>query len=329
MSLAIGILLIIVLVFIIWRFIKPYTIKYDHTLMLTGGIGTGKTLTAVKIAVNLLRRARLSWWFENKFQLKIINKFRKSYNKKLLKKNPKNKQPKEILIAKPKPQIYSNLPMNFKPHFWSKKSKREWTCKLDIEHLILTKEMAPNCIILIDELPQLVNQFNWDEQIVQKNINEMFTFFRHYYNGYLLITAQAVDDIVVQIRRKCNQAIWCKDFHRHLFGLFYSVSMCDMLLNDEITTTSSTFVDENTRKYYGLFPPKDTYDSRCYSERLKNIYDKLVKKQQRWNNLKTNEIMRITEYISPLDDNTTEQQKQAQAIKYRKVQNNERKQTRS
>ena len=163
----------------------------------------------------------------------------------------------------------------------------------------------------MDELPQFINQFNWNQELIQKNVNEWITYFRHYIGGYLLVNAQSTDDIVVQIRRKLNQATWCYDFKKWCFGLFYTIRMCDIMLSDNISTMSTTFIEDNTKLHFGLFPPRNTYDTRCYSNRFKNVYKKL-EKQERYKKLKTNTVLRLVKYESPLDDNRTQEQKEQQ-----------------
>ena len=174
--------------------------------------------------------------------------------------------------------------------------------------LLLVEKIPEYSVVLIDELPQLVNQFNWDLDLVQKNLNEMITFFRHYIAGYMIMTSQAVNDIVVQLRRKCNQAIWCYNMKKHLFGLFYTIRMADMMLNDNIQSMSTTYIEDNTKRHFGLFPAKNTYDTRCFSERYKNCYED-PQHFDRWEQIKTNEITRLELYNSPLDDKTTQAQK--------------------
>ena len=163
-------------------------------------------------------------------------------------------------------------------------------------------------------MPQFINQFNWNQELIQKNVNEFITFFRHYIGGYLLVNAQAIDDIVVQIRRKLNQATWCYDFHAWPFPflkLFYTNRMCDMQLSDQVQTMSTTYIEDNTKLHFGLFPPRKTYDTRCYSPRYKNV---LVKdgKHPRYKSLKTTKVLRLVPYESPLDDTTTEEMKKEQ-----------------
>ena len=166
-------------------------------------------------------------------------------------------------------------------------------------------------------MPQFINQFHWNEDLVQHNVNEWITFFRHYIGGYFITTSQSIDDVVCQIRRKLNQAVWCFDFHKWFFGLFYTIRMCDIMLGDQVGTISTTYIEENTRLHFGLFPPKKTYDTRCYSERYKNIL--LPHKIKRWAKIKTNKVLRMQDYTSPLDDTTTWEEKQEMNRKAEKL----------
>lgn len=303
-GIALLIIIGIILLIILWKVLKPYIIKYDTTLLLTGGLGSGKTLTAIKTAIILIRKQRMMVWFHNKIKKPFVNGIRK------LKKKINKNYNLELIKHKRKPLIYSNIPICFKPKMFS--SKREWATKLNVEHLLLYEGIIEHSVVLIDELPQIVNQFNWNLKQVQDNVNEFITFFRHYIGGYLITTAQATDDVVAQIRRKLNQAIWCFDFHKYsIFGinLFYTIRMCDVMLNDDMSTFTTSYIEDNTKRHFGLFPPRNTYDTRCYSERYKNVL-KMPNKTIKFEKIKTNEIIKIKNYLSPLDDYkelTTEQ----------------------
>lgn len=315
----------IVLLVILWKIFKPYFLKYDTTILFTGGLGSGKTLSAVKESVILLRRNRFLKYTCYNFFIKIGNFFRKGWNKqknRFNKRQMAKKHPKKLKLIKPmfvkrqKPQLYSNIPIHFKKHIFG--SKREWAKKLTAPHILLLKQMEEFSIVFIDEMPQFINQFNWNDDLVQKNVNEFITFFRHYIGGYALFTSQATADIVVQIRRKLNQGVWCFDFKKWFFGLFYTIRMCDVMLSDEISTMSTTFIEENTRLHFGLFPPKGTYATRCYKPRYKNIYKK-NDAAERHKGIFTTKVLRLQRYTSPLDDITTETQKKEMWEKGEKV----------
>ena len=85
--------------------------------------------------------------------------------------------------------------------------------------------------------------------------------------------------------------------------------MCDMVLSDQVQTMSTTYIEENTKLHFGLFPPRKTYDTRCYSERYKNIFKKETERE-RDTKLKTNKVLRLMKYISDLDDTTSDERKQ-------------------
>ena len=322
-GLAIVIAIGLIILIILYKLLKPYFLKYDTTLVMTGGLGSGKTLTAVKTSVILIRKQRFyKWACHNFFKYHIGNFFKRLFNKSIQRRNnrrmKKGKKPLNLYILwekRKKPLIYSNIPIHFKTHLFGR--KREWANMLDEQHILLLKEIREYSVVFIDEMPQFVNQFNWNSDLVQKNVNEFITFFRHYIGGYFLTTSQSIDDVVCQIRRKLNQAVWCFDFHKWCFGLFYTIRMCDIMLGDQIGTMSTTQIEENTKLHFGFFPAKNTYDTRCYSERYKNIL--LPHKIKRWNKVKTNKVLRLQEYISPLDDTTTREEKEEMNRKAEKL----------
>ena len=350
MNLGTVILIILLVIVLIWlyKILKPYLIKYDTTVLFTGGLGSGKSLESVKTAIVCVRKSRLKYyyihnWIEKhikrpfRYLINIIkakhklsyikltwkirqnkdkyNEFNREYYNKYfvrVKKNGKVKKAKVLEHKKNngKPMLYSNMPIHFKSHLFGR--KREWAKVLLPKHVFLLKRIREYSVVLIDEFPQFINQFEWDNEIVQDNANEFITFFRHYIGGLggnLILNAQSESDIVVQFRRKLNQAIWCFDFKKHLFGLFYTNKMCDIMLSDNVGTMATTQIEDNTKIHFGLFPPKGTYDTRCYSPRYNNVLQNNVKDEELHHHLKTTRILRAKEYISPLDTDTTDSQK--------------------
>ena len=81
------------------------------------------------------------------------------------------------------------------------------------------------------------------------------------------------------------------------------------MLSVNIQTYSTTFIEENTRLHFGLFPPKNMYDSRCYRPRYDNCLQNPTR-WVRWNKLTTTNIIKLEKWQSPLDDNTTKEQKE-------------------
>ena len=316
--------------FIFYKILKPYFIKHDSTMCFVGGLGSGKTWESVKMAEILVRKNRIKFyyfgnfkiWFTNIFK-KLINKCHTLYNAKTYQKAKEQRKKwkkKKIYKIKPynkKPMLYSNIPVCFRTHIFG--FKREWNLKFKASHMLLLEEIIEYSIVFVDEMPQFINQFNWNNELIQKNVNEFITFFRHYIGGYYITNAQAVDDIVVQVRRKLNQATWCFDFRKWGWPipLFYTVRMCDIQLGDQMGTISTTFIEDNTKLHFGLWKWRKSYDTRCYSNRYNNILKKQEELQAQWekefhNKLKINQVLRLVKYTSPLDDKTTLEQKQDQ-----------------
>ena len=318
-TLAILIIMGCIGLFILYKILKPYFIKHDSTMCFVGGLGSGKSWESVKLTKILIRKQRLKYYYFGNLKIKIVNRIKKIINFFHLKYNLKNfKKPKfkakKIYTLKKlnkKPLVYANIPMHFRTHLLG--TKWEWATLLEAPHILCLEEIREYSVVLIDELPQFINQFNWNQELIQKNVNEFITFFRHYIGGYLITNAQAIDDVVVQIRRKLNQCTWCFDFHKWGWPipLFYTIRMCDILLSDQVQTMSTTYIEDNTKLHFGLWTWRKNYDTRCYSERYKNILKKDENKPK-WKLLKTNKVLRLVKYISPLDDKTTEQQKKEQ-----------------
>lgn len=313
MDLTLIILISIIVAFIVFRFIiKPYTEKYDNTICYTGELGAGKTLNAVKKAKFLWKRNLRSIKWQN-WKARQLNKIIKKHNKKALaynnkvKENPKKKFKKLWTLRETQelPRLFSNIPIVVK----KRKGNVEY-CNILTKNMIklIVKandtESAPipqYSVILIDELPQMINQFNWDMSDVQTNVNEFMTFFRHYIGGYLVITAQARTEVVKQMRTKFSRYYWLSDFQKFLF-IFYRVRILALSDIDENTMNIITDLDSQARWKYGLLKPK-IYDSRCFSER----YPRDIKgKYKRFGKMKTNRIITFNKGTSPLGNTNNE-----------------------
>lgn len=308
----IAIALAVALLILFFKVIKPYFLKYDTTILFTGGVGSGKTLNSVKMVKKLYVKTYIFNYKLYNFKAKIKNIFRKKNNK--------------IKLHK-KPYIYSNIPLAYKNWFLSKKYHP--ARKFTVEQFTCMEEIREYSIVFIDEMSAFVNQFNWDKELVQKNVNEFIQFFRHYVGGYFITNAQSESDIVVQLRRKLNSCIWCRNFQTHFFKLFYTVDCCTLSMSDNVTNVNQTQLEENTQHLFGILHNMNkVYDTRCYRNRRNNylIKDNELTKEQKlarlWNvdNLTTNEIMRFEKYNSPLDDGTTKKQKEEMLKDIRKLQ---------
>lgn len=311
---ALALIIGIIVILIIYVILKPYFIKYNTTLLFTGEMGSGKTLNAVKTGVKVYKKTLFTiklhnWFIRRRNGIRTrINKRHQKYNNKInslikqgiTKKHIKYKKIHYQLNEQELPRFISNIPIRIK------KGRHEmWSNVLTKEMLIFTKDenghlkgkIPEYSVVLIDEIPQLVDQYSWNIKEVQDNLNEMITFFRHYINGLLILTSQNDSQVVKQIRDKMNQFYWLSNFRKFLF-FFYKCDICQFIASDVVGNVNTGFIEDNTKTTYGILK-KGLYDSRCYSERYTQFPETPFK---RWGKYKTNKIIRFDKYISPLDE---------------------------
>ena len=269
---------IIFVVFLLYKFFKPYFLKYDTTILFTGGLGSGKSLNSVKYSLTLLKKSRLKVAFKN-FKIWFRN-----LNKK-----------KEKMSYIDKPMLFSNIPIRIK--------NGDYSMPLTKAILTLKVRIPEYSVVFIDEMPQLVNQFNWNVKEVKGQLNEFITYFRHYIGGYLIVNGQAESEIVKQVRAKLNSYFWCFDFQKFLF-FFYRVRILHSQCTENEISINSDFIEDKTKWTYGILPFK-RYNSRAYKKRYLNIKDTDYLKIYPCADMKdltTNKVITFNQgYESPLD----------------------------
>ena len=163
----------LIMAFILWKWLKPYFIKHNTTALFTGELGAGKTMEGVKLVQVLIRKQRFyKYYCYNLFKVRFVNCILRHKNlhrldkqkyktnletlkqaKKELKKMRFNsasfyndhlkdfywkKEPKQLRKKRPKPMLYSNMPIHFRTHIFG--SKKEWAEKLTPAHSMLLKK---------------------------------------------------------------------------------------------------------------------------------------------------------------------------------------------
>lgn len=215
----------------------------EHIVCLTGGVGTGKTYTAVNQTFakyrQLLRKYKLS-------KIPLIRRIFK-------------------LKGFVKPTLYSNIPL--------KTGKKHPVHVFKIEHITGVEYLPENCVCLIDEFGQLANQNEFSNILVKENMQFIVRFFRHFTNGYLYITDQSFNNIAVPVRRRINTCFNLQEFKRAFFFIFplpFAKISCQQLINtdDNLQMQSARLIENYD---YFLLPlpyfktKKNTkYNSRCY-----------------------------------------------------------------
>lgn len=202
--LIIGVILVAVLILLM--FIKQEKMTKNTVLCFTGGLGSGKTYNAVRMAIKFYRNQR--------FKFKLSKFFRGKRNK----------------VAPP--SLYSNIPIKI-----DKKHNSE---VLTREHLLLQSDIPEKAIVLIDEVGQVASQYDYDNPYVMCELQELIRFYRHYTDGKLILTDQASANIVVPIRRRINYIYNLNDFRRAWgFLPFFKVDVsCFEVAEEQLTNVN-------------------------------------------------------------------------------------------
>lgn len=286
------ILLIVIAVLVVmwlWRkFVHPVKVTHDNSVAFVGGIGSGKSLNSVRTGIKTIKRELRAWRKECRrvrrhrwLYVHIFESFGLFANW--------NDE-----IEPERPEFLSNIPVTFHSGFFHK----EYSCKLTRDHITFKKRIPEGSVVLWDEFPQFVTQFDYGLPLVKNELSHFMTFFRHYINGTLILNAQSLDEIECHVRRKLNCYYYCFDFQPFLF-IFFRVRLLRCRVGDMSLSADNQYLDDNSKWTYGLLWPRH-YDSRCYRHR----YDKVTNNEQAlWDDLCTNEIIRVDSKVKGvLDD---------------------------
>jgi len=253
------ILVIILTIVIVKQYIGSYTVGDENIVLFSGAPGTNKTYLCVKYAI-------------------------KRYNKQIFKYYLKRFKNKVLFWRKKedleKPRFYSNIPVRL--------NKKEWSYKLDKEHLLLVKKINKGSVIVIDEIGEVANQYSYNNVLVQVNFQELVRFVRHYgQEWFIYSTEQAIENVVVQVRRRLALNLILYKLRKYPFR-FYKV-----LLKEEIINSPAMSLMPSDKVFYvfGRYrkSKKKYYDTHCYSERYKPTKEE----SERWDNYKTDVYLAI------------------------------------
>jgi hypothetical protein len=237
---------VLYLLFIINK--KIYKISNNSVLAFTGGLGSGKTLTAVNTAVSKHRKHYRNWWINQHIAIT-----RKQKNQKLM-------------LSHTPPLIYSNVPVASK-----------YYVPLTKEHLILELKIHEKSIVIIDEVGQFASQYDWENPLVKNELQEFIRFYRHYIDGTLIITDQNSDNIVVAIRRRINVIYNLNDLVKLLPIPYFTLirtQITPITITEGLMTVEKTDVGELQKHFVYMLITKKWYESRMYKHRYDSVpYD--------------------------------------------------------
>lgn len=270
-----NIIIIIIACILLFIVIKSYVVKYDTIIAYTGGLGSGKSLLSVKMAIKLVRKNRGKVWRYNH----IWFYFKRYFGNK--------KKRLHFTKIKDRPMLYSSIPVRFRSHFFAKK---EWAIILKEEHLLLQERLKEKSVVFIDEIGSFANQFQYKNPNILDNFNEFVRLFRHYTKGgYFVCNDQCSENIVLEVRRRINQVYNLMHFRKFLF--IYWVKVRNISISEEIKTIEEQNTEDNMRTLIGILPPKGTYDTYCYSERYKTVP---LHEERQYKKLKKNQLLTVS-----------------------------------
>lgn len=247
--LIIGIALIVLLIFLIKRSKK---FKFDSIVMVNGGVGSGKTLTAVWLAIRNHKKSVKIWR-------------RKNFFRKLMKKDELEK-----------PLLYSNIPL-FNYEF----------VLLTDDLLTRQKRFNFNSIVLISESSLIANSQDYkrkDLPNLNDDLTEFLKLIRHQLHGSyrsmfglggtipnLICETQSKNDNHFAFDRCITQVMFINKSYNIPF---FKLQHCrDLLLYEGV---ENVILDDSKedKSFKWYFIPKSVfkkYDSYCYSFLTDNL----------------------------------------------------------
>ena len=246
------IIVAIVIVIVIYKIIKPYTIPLQDTVIaFTGGLGAGKTYMSVKCAVTCYKRAVWGWRLDHIFH------------------------PIKVKTM-PKPQIYSSIPIKLKRK--GKKGKNGkpdeiiFSYELTPQILLLQERIHPRSVILIDEIGSFMNQHEF-KAVNWEHLDEFVRLFRHYtLGGKLIVNDQCSENIVLHIRRRLNTVYNLMRWRKAPLIPICWMKCRHITVSEEMKTViNDQHVETDMQTVISLMPLHRLYDTYCYSRRYQRL----------------------------------------------------------
>lgn len=253
--------------------------KTETITAFTGGLGAGKSwLSVLKVnAIKLKQNIKIA--FHN---LKTLLK------RKLFKKDGEYWE---------KCKVFSNIPIIVG---WKKKQPI-YAYRLTIKHLLLEEKLPERCIVFIDEIGSVANQFEFKNRNVIKTMDKFIRWFRHFTKGgFMVVNDQCSENINLVIRRRVNIVhnlanMLCIGplmfYYERMICISEEIKTIDMRsqTNDHDNDTQSNMT---LRFRFVSRKQKRLYDTYCFSDMYANVPNGV---EELWDSLKCNKILTMPE----------------------------------
>lgn len=245
------ILLIIGIVFIVivFKALFSYKLKLQTVNCYVGGLGSGKTLNAVKTAIKLQNRSKLNYYlFRWNFGLLPSSKIDiKDDNGNIV--YTYNKYDKK--------EIYSNFPILIK--YNKKPEKCIYSIPLTREHILGKIRIKEHSIVIVDEGATF---FPFQSKRSNPDLIWDLTYFRQYTDSILIVCCQSLGNVDICFRRVIN-VVYCFSSYKNLPFRFYTIDVQKLLYNEDLNVINTNDVNEdNTLRIIGRHWKHRKYDSR-------------------------------------------------------------------
>ncbi len=264
-------ILVLLIAFLIWFYIKHVNIKFDTIVMITGAPKTGKSLLSVYMCYQQLKKARFKWHLKR--ILSII--FRKKFTCE-------------------KPQLYSNIPLKIKGGY----------IPLTKDMLLRKEKIIDKSVVYLGEFSlvassRLGQRYGVKNNIDYDSINEELLLFTklcgHQFNGKVIVDSQCISDVHYSIKRVLSNYFYIH--HSKNLPFFKLLFIQEMRYSDDNSTLNVNDIDKENNLRWFLIPKRKyykMYDYRCYSSFTDDLTSNST--PQYPSNLKANNIVSFCDY---------------------------------
>lgn len=256
------IILIIFAIILFIIYIKFRKRKKTPITLFSGRNGGGKSFSMSHDARHDIRANIRYWKRINKPFLSKVLYIIPFFNKKR-----KNKE----IYGLNEPNLYSTYPIIIR----GSKGNEIISKPVTLEMMLLQEPFPLESIVVIDEFSSWINQFEFNETFSEV-LNDHIQKWRHYHGNRsrLYIADQCTNNIPIQVRYRCNNAICCVET-KHILKFIHItkykyIDLTDNIKSVEIIDNDNADSEDKTLRVvrFGL---KKIYDDRAYSNRYNFI----------------------------------------------------------